>query len=125
MQEQYGPHVANVRRIGAGAWSQAYAFTLDGAERVIRWSRFADNFERDAFAARFRATDLPIPDILVRSKVGEQFYAISPFVPGDYLERLGAADLQRTLPSLLRTLRAYAPSICRRRAGSASGMPVA
>ena len=106
LTERYGSGVSNVRRIGEGAWSQAYAFEHGGAMRVIRFSWFADNFERDAFAARFASDDLSIPAIAEIGQVRGHYYAVSPFVDGNYLERLSAVELESTLPSLLGMLRA-------------------
>ncbi len=106
LRERYGPGVSEFRALSAGAWSQAYAFMHDGVEQVIRFSLFADNFERDAFAARFASTDLPIPAISGYGQVGDRYFAVSPFVRGDYLERLSAEELEQTLPSLLAVLRA-------------------
>lgn len=104
--ETCGPTVSDVRHIGEGAWSQAYAFRLDGIERVIRWSAFCDNFERDAFAGRFSCDVLPIPEIETLGQHGNHFYAISRFVAGNYLETLSAPELKTTLPSLLGMFRA-------------------
>ena len=33
----YGPLAAGVRTLGAGEWSRAYTFVLDGREAVIRF----------------------------------------------------------------------------------------
>jgi hygromycin-B 4-O-kinase len=104
--ELYGSGVSDVAPIGEGAWSQAFAFTHDGVKQVIRWSFLSANFERDAAAARFCRPDLPIPTITTMGKSGEQFYAISSFVEGDYLEALPVTELEQTLSSLLRMLRA-------------------
>jgi hygromycin-B 4-O-kinase len=104
LKEWYGPSVTGIRPLGAGAWSQAFAFRHDGVEQVMRWSRFADNFARDAFAARFGSDALPIPEITARGKVGDLFYAVAPFAEGAYLERLPRDELERTLPALLELL---------------------
>ncbi len=105
LDEMYGPGVIGVRQLGSGAWSQAYAFAHDGGEKVIRWSHFADNFERDELAAGYSRDDLPIPEIIALGQTGEHFYAVSPYVAGTYLETLSTAELEKSLPSLLRMLR--------------------
>jgi hygromycin-B 4-O-kinase len=106
LQEKYGPGIADVKQIGEGGWSLAFAFVHDGARKVIRWSDMADNFVRDAVAARFTSDDLPIPPITEIGRGMQKFFAISPFVDGTYLERLSTAELQNTLPSLQKMLRA-------------------
>ena len=106
LHEKYGSGVADVTQIGEGGWSLAFAFVLEGARYVIRWSDVADNFERDAVAARFTSADLPIPPITEFGRGLHTFFAISPFVDGAYLEALSAAELENTLPSLLKMLHA-------------------
>ena len=64
LQEKYGSGIGDVTQIGEGGWSLAFAFALEGARYVIRWSDVADNFERDAVAARFTSDDLPVPPII-------------------------------------------------------------
>ncbi|HUZ00667.1 MAG TPA: phosphotransferase [Thermomicrobiaceae bacterium] len=103
---RFGTAISDVRPLGAGAWSRAYAFVRDGARWVIRWSDLDDNFARDAFAARFAGDGLPIPPItdLGRDRLG--FFAISPFVDGSDYEELPAAQLSELMPSLLAMFRA-------------------
>ncbi len=105
LQESYGPGIADVKHIGEGGWSLAFAFVYEGARYVIRWSDVADNFERDAFAARFKRDALPVPPITRIGRGLNKFFAISPFVDGTYLEALSSAELEKTLPSLLKMFR--------------------
>ena len=106
LREKYGSGIGDVKQIGEGGWSLAFAFALEGARYVIRWSDVADNFERDAVAARFTSDSLPVPPITEIGRGLQTFFAISPFVRGTYLEALSAAELESTLPSLLKMLRA-------------------
>ncbi len=106
LQEKYGSGIADVIQIGEGGWSLAFAFVLEGARYVIRWSDVADNFERDAVAARFTSDSLQVPPITEIGQGMLRFFAISPFVGGTYLEALSAAELENMLPSLLKMLRA-------------------
>ena len=64
LQEKYGSGIVDIKQIGEGGWSLAFAFVHKGASYVIRWSDVADNFERDAVAARFTSNDLPVPPII-------------------------------------------------------------
>ncbi len=106
LQEKYGSGIADFTQIGEGGWSLAFAFVLEGARHVIRWSDVADNFERDAIATRFSSDDLLIPPITEIGQGLHTFFAISPFAGGTYLEALSAAELENTLPSLQKMLRA-------------------
>jgi hygromycin-B 4-O-kinase len=106
LEARYGSPVADVALLGAGAWSRAYRFEVAGSAHVIRWSQFADNFERDAYAVRYASDDLPIPPITAFGAAHGSYYAISPFVEGAFLEALAPDDLNETIPALLRLLRA-------------------
>ncbi len=106
LQEKYGSGIADVKQIGEGGWSLAFAFVHEGARNVIRWSDVADNFERDAVAARFTSDGLPVPPITEIGRGLHTFFAISPFVGGTYLEALSSAELENMLPSLLKMFRA-------------------
>ena len=105
LQEKYDTTGHDVRQLGEGVWSYAYLFEQGGKRKVIRWGDVADNFERDAFAARFNSPDLPIPPILDMGEYSGKFYAISPYVSGGFLEQLPAEELENTLPSIIRMLR--------------------
>lgn len=106
LEQRCGAPVANVALLGAGAWSRAYRFEVAGSAHVIRWSQFADNFERDAYAARYANSDLPIPPVTTLGQARGSYFAISPFVDGAFLEDLPPHELVVTVPSLLRLLRA-------------------
>jgi len=98
--------VVDIRPLGAGGWSQAFTFINDQHTYVIRWSHVLDNFERDARAYRFTSDDLPIPEITTVGRAHSAYYAISPFIEGDFLEKLSVCELDATLPALLRMFRA-------------------
>src|SRR5436305_391501 len=106
LQEKYGSGIADVKQVGEGGWSLAFAYVYEGARNVIRWSDVADNFERDAVAARFTSDGLPVPPITEIGQGLNKFFAISPFVGGTYLEALSSTELENTLPSLLKMFRA-------------------
>jgi hygromycin-B 4-O-kinase len=106
LEEWHGAPVTNLALLGAGAWSRAYRFEVAGSAYVIRWSQFADNFERDTYAIRYANRDLPIPPMTALGETHGSYYAISPFVEGAFFEDLATSDLEATIPSLLRLLRA-------------------
>jgi len=49
----YGRRAADVKVLGAGEWSRAYAFILDGREAVIRFGDHAGDFLKDQAMAGF------------------------------------------------------------------------
>ncbi|HEU5423134.1 MAG TPA: phosphotransferase [Nitrolancea sp.] len=106
LERKYGAPVDGVEPIGTGAWSQAFAYSIGDTRYVIRWSDVADNFERDAFAARFNGAGLPVPPVNELGRSEDRFFAISPFVPGVYLESLADAELEATVPAILDMFRA-------------------
>ena len=106
LQEKYGSGITDVKQLGEGGWSLAFAFDHEGVRNVIRWSNVADNFERDAVAACFNSDGLPVPPIMGIGRGFNKFFAISPFVDGTYLEALSSTELENSLPSLLKMFRA-------------------
>ncbi len=100
LQEKYGSGITDVKQLGEGGWSLAFAFDHEGVRNVIRWSNVADNFERDAVAACFNSDGLPVPPIMGIGRGFNKFFAISPFVDGTYLEALSSTELENSLPSL-------------------------
>lgn len=55
---------AEITPIRPGAWSVPYSVRTGDADLVVRFSALADDFERDAYAARYNSDALPIPEIL-------------------------------------------------------------
>lgn len=117
LQQKWGPGVGDVAPIGAGAWSDAFAFTQDGSRYVIRWSFVLENFERDAVAATFSQEAMPVPPILELGSGPGGYFAISPFFPGTYLEALTASDLEHAMLAILRMVTALRRIDCSRGAG--------
>lgn len=65
LQSRFNPRVDNVKQIGAGMFSQAFAFADDERGYVMRVSECLDDFQKDAFAREhFTAPGLPIPRIV-------------------------------------------------------------
>jgi hypothetical protein len=97
LQGKYGPGIADVKQLGEGAWSLAFAFVHAGVRKVIRWSNIADNFERDAVAARFNRDGLPVPPIAEIGRGGRHPGHPSPWVhlPGRISSSLCSSDPAR------------------------------
>ncbi|WP_440571901.1 phosphotransferase family protein [Streptomyces sp. KR2] len=104
----YGDRATEPRPLASGAWSQAYALTLDGAEVVLRVGAHGEDFAKDEVVARLAVPGLPVPPVLARGETEGWAYAVSGRVPGTALDDLSGEAVARTLPSLLRALDAAA-----------------
>lgn len=100
LRGKYGTSNFNVQPLGSGVWSYAYLFEHNGVKKVIRWGDVPDNFERDAFASQFNESGLPIPAIFEIGAYSNQYYAISAYATGSFLEQLLPEDITKTVPSI-------------------------
>jgi hygromycin-B 4-O-kinase len=104
LASRFGRDPGPIERVGAGAWSRCFGFRDGARDLVIRFGRFAADFEKDRHAARFRTAALPIPAVLdVGAGLGVHF-AICERVRGEPLEHLGPERFAAVLPSLFATL---------------------
>ncbi len=104
LTSRFGADIESVQLIGQGEWSSAYAFRRDGADYVVRFGAFQEDFAKDRLAAAFSSPALPIPNVV---EIGEAFggcYAISERVFGTFLDDLDEAELRHVLPSLFSAL---------------------
>jgi len=100
----YGSRAGGVDRLAGGDWSAAYAFTLDGGERVIRFGRYREDYDKDRAAVAFGGPDLPIPEVFEIGEAFDGYYAVSARRHGVVLEHLDRDLWRRVLPSLWRAL---------------------
>ena len=103
LQDKLGAD-ARIEVMRPGEWSAAYAVHTRSADLVARFSAYDEDFEKDAYAARYASASLPIPPILERGPVGGGFYAIAPRMPGGHLDSLDAEGMRRVLPSFFAAL---------------------
>ncbi|MCB9813157.1 MAG: phosphotransferase [Pseudomonadales bacterium] len=103
---KFGKNVSSVQSLGEGAWSYAFTFVVKGVKNVIRWGNVPDNFQRDAFAHTFNSDLLPVPPIKDIGQENNRYYAISPFVVGNFLESLSPNDLEIASQSVIEIFRA-------------------
>jgi len=101
---RYGDRASGLTPIGAGEWSRAYAFTLDGRAAVARFGAYGDDFAKDQAMARFSSPDLPIPAVTELGRTTHGHFAVSARAFGMLLDELGEAGMRAVLPSLLRAL---------------------
>lgn len=104
--DHHGPLVPvdDVQLLGEGAWSRAFAATVDGQDLVVRFGRFRADFDRDRHAASWAGPDLQIPAVHHVGPAAEGFVAVSDRCHGTPLEQLDADGWAATLPSLLDAL---------------------
>ena len=101
---RYGHRASRLRLLGAGEWSQAYAFTLDGRQAVIRFGRHGEDFLKDQVMSAYSSADLPVPAVREIGPAGDGYFAVSDRAPGQLLNDLDDAGVRAALPGLLRTL---------------------
>jgi hygromycin-B 4-O-kinase len=99
LRERFGRE-AQIELMRPGDWSVAYSLKTADADLVARFSEYDEDFEKDAYAARFSSTALPIPPILEWGPALGSFYAVAPRLNGEHLDGLDESRMRRTLPSL-------------------------
>jgi len=104
LQARLGSDPGPVEEVGAGAWSRCFGYRDGGAERVVRFGRHRQDFEKDRRAVRFRAPGLPVPEVHAIGRAGDGWFAISTRAFGEPLEALPDEGWRATLPSLIAAL---------------------
>jgi len=100
----YGRRAADVSVLGAGEWSRAYAFVLDGREAVIRFGHHVEDFRKDQVMAAHSSASLPVPSVLEIGAAGDGYFAVSERAHGDPLDDLDGPGMRAVLPGLLAAL---------------------
>jgi len=107
LHERYGSGAGNVLPFDQGEWSKAFAYTIDGDARVIRFSALDEDFAKDQFAGRWRSPVLPIPRVLELGPVPADlggYVAVSERLYGDFIDDLDEAGMRALVPSLFAVL---------------------
>jgi hygromycin-B 4-O-kinase len=100
----YGRRAADIRLLGAGEWSRAYGFVLDGRDTVIRFGDHVEDFRKDQVMAAHSSAALPIPPVIEIGAAGDGYFAVSQRAPGELLDGLDVAGMRAALPGLLAAL---------------------
>ena len=100
LRERFGP-AAQIAVMRPGEWSVAYSVRTADADLVARFGAYDEDFEKDAFAARYSSPTLPIPPILEWGPALGGFYAVAPRIKGEHIDGLDETRMRRVLPSLL------------------------
>ena len=103
LRSRFGPS-SRITVMRPGEWSAAYSVGTAEADLVARFSAYDEDFEKDAYAARYSSAALPIPPILEFGPAGEGYYAVAPRMPGTHLDALDETGMRRVLPSLFAAL---------------------
>src|SRR5712691_1789095 len=103
LRERFGP-AAQIAVMRPGEWSTAYSVKTADADLVARFSAYDEDFEKDAYAARYSSPTLPIPSIIEWGPALAGFYAVARWMPGEYIDGLDDARMRRVLPSLFAAL---------------------
>ncbi|WP_179281288.1 phosphotransferase family protein [Paenibacillus sp. XY044] len=99
-----GSRAKDIAPVGAGDWSAAYGFTLDGQDMVIRFGEHVEDFKKDQVMGTFATPIMPVPEVTRIGETPEGFYAVSRRVRGVHLDELEAGEMQLLLPGLLDAL---------------------
>ena len=100
LRERFGP-AAQIAVMRPGEWSVAYSVRTADADLVARFGAYDEDFEKDAFAARYSSPALPIPPILEWGSALGGFYAVAPRIKGEHIDGIDETRMRRVLPSLL------------------------
>lgn len=103
LRERFGPE-ARITALRHGEWSTAYSVRTADADLVARFSAYDEDFEKDAYAARYSSPTLPIPSIVEWGPALEGFYAVSKRLSGEHIDGLDEPRMRRLLPSLFGAL---------------------
>jgi len=103
LRERFGPE-ARVAVMRPGEWSSVYSVRTADADLVARFSAYDEDFEKDAYAARYSSTALPIPPLVEWEPALGGFYAVAQRVSGEHIDGLDETRMRRVLPSLFAAL---------------------
>jgi len=99
LRERFGPS-ARIAVMRPGEWSVVYSVVTADADLVARFGAYDEDFEKDAYAARYSSTTLPIPPIIEWGPALGGFYAIAPRMHGEHIDGLDETRMRLVLPSL-------------------------
>jgi len=99
-----GPGVRDVRPLGAGKWSRAFAFDTDDRPLVIRFGHYDEDFAKDRIAATWHQPGVPVPEFIEMGEAFGAFYAITKRADGTFLDQLTKNDAAAVLPSVFHVL---------------------
>jgi len=99
LRERFGPS-AGITVMRPGEWSVVYSVRTADADLVARFGAYDEDFEKDAYAARYSSRTLPIPPVIEWGPALGGFYAIAERIRGEHIDGLDETRMRRLLPSL-------------------------
>lgn len=99
LRERFGPS-ARITVMRPGEWSVVYSVVTTDADLVARFGAYDEDFEKDAYAARYSSPALPIPPIIEWGPALGGFYAIAERIGGEHIDGLDETRMRRVLPAL-------------------------
>jgi len=106
LNKYYKGAVTDIALVGEGAWSRCFGFQQDGADLVIRFGNYVDDFQTDDVAQQYATPALPIPAVLDIGQAFDGYYAISTRAWGVPLEDVGADQWRALVPAVAAALEA-------------------
>lgn len=103
LRERFGPE-AVITAMRPGEWSSVYSVRDRDADLVARFSRYDEDFEKDAYASRYSSAALPIPRVVEWGPVAGGYYAFSERMTGEHIDGLDGERMRRVLPALFAAL---------------------
>jgi hygromycin-B 4-O-kinase len=103
LESHYGQHITALEAIGAGEWSQAFSFSMQGAAYIVRFGAHKEDFEKDQRAALVAPRELGVPRV---KEIGEAlggYFAVSERAYGKMLDELEAQKMRQVVPSVFAT----------------------
>ncbi|UYO05864.1 phosphotransferase family protein [Paenibacillus sp. PSB04] len=104
INSRFDSRAKDIAPVGAGDWSTAYGFTLDGQEMVIRFGAHVEDFQKDQVMGSLAPPMVPVPEVTLIGETSEGFYAVSRRVRGGHLDELDAGEMRLILPGLIDAL---------------------
>jgi hygromycin-B 4-O-kinase len=104
LTDRFGSNVRDVRPLGAGKWSRAFAFDTDDSRLVLRLGDHEEDFAKDRIAASWQQPGLPVPGFLEMGEAFGAFYAVTERADGRFLDGLTRTEVNDVFPSVLRVL---------------------
>jgi hygromycin-B 4-O-kinase len=104
LSTRFGGDVSDIAPLGAGVWSQAFAFRRVGRDYVFRIGAHQEDFAKDRLAARYACPALPIPRVVELGEACGGYYAIAERVFGGYLDDVDETQMRALLPALFAAL---------------------
>ena len=104
LREHFDGRALAIEPLKNGAWSTAYAFTVDDQPFVIRFNAHLEDFVKDRLIGEVAHPTMKVPRIIEIGEAHSMHYAISRRVNAGFIDDLDPKSIAAALPSLLTAL---------------------